>query len=100
MRVLAVGERAFVAGFRLAGVSGLEVEDANQALRLVTKMTTEKNLAIILLSEQVAKPIRSRLNEVRAKKPLPLIYELPSPGSKQEKIEYRGMLKQILGVGT
>ncbi len=100
MRVLALGERAFVAGFRLAGVSGLEVEDPTQVLRTVTKLAKEKDVAIVLLSDRIAKPIRSYLNELRAKNPWPLIYELPSPGSKQEKIEYRGMLKQILGVGT
>jgi len=35
---------------------------------------------------------------VRAKRAVPLIYEVPGPGSKLEKVEYRAMLRAILGV--
>ncbi len=50
------------------------------------------------MSDDVAKDIRGKLNTIRAKRPVPLIFEVPAPGSKGEKVEYRDMLKQILGV--
>lgn len=98
MQIVAVGNRSFVTGFQLAGVKGIEVQDSEQALRTVNHLIAETDTGLIILSSGTAKPIRSQLTAIRSKKAVPLIYEVPSPGSKQEKIEYRDMLKQILGV--
>jgi V/A-type H+-transporting ATPase subunit F len=46
----------------------------------------------------MAKEIRFQLTDIRSKKPIPLIFELPAPGSTKESIDYRALLKQILGV--
>jgi vacuolar-type H+-ATPase subunit F/Vma7 len=51
-----------------------------------------------MVSDEVARPIRGELMAVRAKRAVPLIYEVPGPGSKLEKVEYRAMLRAILGV--
>jgi vacuolar-type H+-ATPase subunit F/Vma7 len=51
-----------------------------------------------MVSDDMSKPIRANLTELRAKKAIPLIYEVPGPGSKQEKVDYRAMLRAILGV--
>ncbi|MGI0036163.1 MAG: V-type ATP synthase subunit F [Nitrososphaera sp.] len=55
-------------------------------------------MGLVLLSEDIGKEIRYQLTNLRAKRPIPLIFELPSPGSKKEKVDYRALLKQILGV--
>jgi V/A-type H+-transporting ATPase subunit F len=55
-------------------------------------------VGLVLLSDDIGKEIRYQLTSIRAKRPIPLIYELPSPGSKKEKVDYRTLLKQILGV--
>jgi V/A-type H+-transporting ATPase subunit F len=52
----------------------------------------------VILSDDIVKDIRYQLTSLRAKRPIPLIFELPSPGSKKEKVDYRALLKQILGV--
>jgi vacuolar-type H+-ATPase subunit F/Vma7 len=52
----------------------------------------------VLLSDDIGKDIRLQLTGIRAKRPIPLIFELQSPGSKKEKVDYRALLKQILGV--
>lgn len=98
MRIVAVGSRVFVTGLRLAGIEGLIVESGKEALDIVNKLLKDKEVGLILLSSDVSKSIRSKLNEIRSKHPTPLIYEVPAPGSKKEKFEYRDMLKQILGV--
>lgn len=98
MRVIAVGTRSFVSGFRLAGVDGLEAATPDEALKTVETLMSDKNTGLIMVSSDVAEPLRSRLTELRSKKPVPLIYEVPAPGSKAVKIEYRTMLRQILGV--
>jgi V/A-type H+-transporting ATPase subunit F len=51
-----------------------------------------------MISDEVAKPISGQLTTLRSRKAVPLIYEVPGPGSKKEKVEYRAMLRAILGV--
>lgn len=96
--MIAVGRRSFVAGFELAGIGGVEVGSATDALKAITRLIKEREMGLILVSDDVAKPIRSQLTEIRSKQPVPLIYEVPAPGGKAEKMEYRDMLKQILGI--
>ena len=98
MRVVAIGSRGFVAGFELAGMDGVRVENSDQALARITENLTKPDVALILVSDDVAGPIHERLTEIRTERPMPLIYEIPAPGSKKEKVEYRAMLKSILGV--
>ncbi|MGC2426425.1 MAG: V-type ATP synthase subunit F [Nitrososphaeraceae archaeon] len=98
MRVVAIGSRVFVTSFQLAGVQGIKVDSPTQALSEINKIGGTSDVGLILLSDDIGKQIRYNLTEIRAKKPIPLIFELPSPGSTKEKVDYRSLLKQILGV--
>jgi V/A-type H+-transporting ATPase subunit F len=98
MRIIAIGSRVFVTSFQLAGVKGVKVESSAQALAEINKMGDTSDIGLVLLSDDFGKEIRTQLTSLRAKRPIPLIFELPSPGSKKEKVDYRALLKQILGV--
>lgn len=98
MKVVAIGGKAFVTGFVLAGVTGEYVASSSDALKRVQKLVRDPSVGLIMVSDDVARPIRDELTAVRANKAVPLIYEVPGPGSKQEKVEYRAMLRSILGV--
>lgn len=98
MKVVAVGGRAFVTGFVLAGVSGEYTSSPAEALERIRKLVTDQKIGLIMVSNDVAKPIRDELTAMRTKRAVPLIYEVPGPGSKAEKVEYRAMLRSILGV--
>ncbi|HEY9406727.1 MAG TPA: V-type ATP synthase subunit F [Nitrososphaera sp.] len=98
MRIVAIGRRVFVTSFQLAGVKGVKVESPAEALAEINKMGEGTDVGLVLLSDDIGKEIRYQLTSIRAKRPIPLIYELPSPGSKKEKVDYRALLKQILGV--
>ena len=99
MKVVAVGGRSFVSGFMLAGIEGVEVVDSRQTLEEVKRLMTNKEIALILVSDALSKEIRNELTDIRSKNPVPLIYEIPAPGSKQEKVEYRELIKRVLKVG-
>lgn len=99
MRVIAIGGRSFVSGFMLAGIEGVEVADSRQVLEEVRRLLTAKDVGLILISDAVSKEIRDELTDIRSKHPVPLIYEIPAPGSKQEKVEYREIIKKVLKVG-
>ncbi len=98
MKVVAVGGKAFVTGFVLSGVSGEYVSTPAAALQKIESLSTDPSVGLIMVSDEVAKPISDQLTVMRSKKAIPLIYEVPGPGSKKEKVEYRAMLRAILGV--
>ena len=79
-------------------MKGVKVETSAQALTEINKMDENSGIGLVLLSDDIGKDIRGQLTSLRAKRPIPLIFELPSPGSKKEKVDYRALLKQILGV--
>lgn len=98
MQIVAIGSRVFVTSFQLAGVKGIKVDSPPHALAEINKMGENSGIGLVLLSDDIGKQIRTQLTTLRAKRPIPLIFELPSPGSKKEKVDYRSLLKQILGV--
>lgn len=98
MRIVAIGSRVFITSFQLAGVEGINVDSSSAALTEIGKLTGKNDVGLVLLSDDIAREIRTELTDIRAKTPIPLIFELPAPGSKKEKVDYRALLKQILGV--
>ena len=98
MRVIAIGSRVFVTSFQLAGVQGIKVESPEEALSQINALDSTQNVGLVLLSDDLGKEIRTSLTTIRSKRTIPLIFELPSPGSSKENVDYRALLKQILGV--
>jgi vacuolar-type H+-ATPase subunit F/Vma7 len=98
LKVVAVGGKAFVTGFVLSGVSGEYVSSPAAALEKIQKLVRDPEVGLIMVSDELAKPIKDELMAVKSTKAVPLIYEVPGPGSTQEKVEYRAMLRTILGV--
>ncbi len=98
MKVVAVGGKAFVTGFVLAGVNGEYASSSREALDKIRRLAADSSVGLIMVSNDVAKPIRDELTAMKTKRAVPLIYEVPGPGSKAEKVEYRAMLRTILGV--
>jgi len=98
MKVVAVGGKAFVTGFVLSGVNGEYVSDATAALEKIESLSRDPDVGLIMVSDEVVKPIAAQITQLRTKKAIPLIYEVPGPGSKKEKVQYRAMLRAILGV--
>lgn len=98
MKVVAVGGKAFVTGFVLSGANGEYVSTPSQALEKVESLSKDPAVGLIMVSDEVSKPIADQLTALKSKKAIPLIYEVPGPGSKKERVEYRAMLRAILGV--
>lgn len=82
----------------MAGIEGINVQTPKEALSIINQIHSRNEVGLILLSDDIGKQIRLELARIRSLKPIPLIFELPSPGSTKEKVDYRALLKQILGV--
>ncbi len=97
MKIVTVGSKAFVTSFQLAGVSGIISETPEKALQEIKKLADDSNVGLVLVSDDITEPINDQLTTLRSEKET-LVFSLPSVGSKKVDVDYRLMLKKILGV--
>ncbi|MDW8083988.1 MAG: V-type ATP synthase subunit F [Candidatus Caldarchaeum sp.] len=98
MKVYAVGGSTFVTGFKLSGAEGIAVESPQQAFQVVKELMNRPDVGLIIVSEDLSEKFRDELNELRARKPTPLVYELSPPVGSPKKIDYRQLVRSVLGV--
>ena len=97
MRICTVGSKSFVASFQLAGIPGVVSTSAKQALDKIRDLTDDADVGLVLVSDDLAAPITDELTALRAQKSA-LVFALPAAGSEKTDVDYRAMLKKILGV--
>lgn len=69
-------------GFRLAGVEGVIVRDKDSAEKALNNALLMEDVAVLLISENVADMNRQRVDEMRVDVLRPLIAVIPGPDSK------------------
>ena len=97
MKIFTVGSKSFVTSFQLAGIPGIISETPNKAFDEITKLTDDSDVGLVLVSDDITELISDELTALRAKKST-LVFALPSAGSEKSEVDYRLMLKKILGV--
>ncbi len=97
MKVITVGSKSFVTSFQLAGVAGIISESPQKALDEIKKLTDDSDVGLVLVSDDISESITDELTALRAEKST-LVFSLPSLGSEKTVVNYRVMLKKILGV--
>jgi V/A-type H+-transporting ATPase subunit F len=97
MKVFTVGNKSFVTSFQLAGVPGIISDTPQKALDDIRKLTDDSDVGLILVSDDISTSIDDELTALRAEKST-LVFALPAIGSEKTEVNYRVMLKKILGV--
>ena len=97
MKIVTVGSKVFVTSSQLAGIEGIIAESPEQAFDEIKKLTDDSDVGLVLVSDDISDPINDQLTELRAEKST-LVFSLPAPGSEKSDVDYRAMLKKILGV--
>ena len=92
-----MGSKSFVASFQLAGVPGVVSTSPEQALDKIRGLADDADVGLVLVSDDIAEPITDELTALRAQKSA-LVFALPAAGSEKSEVDYRAMLKKILGV--
>ena len=92
-----MGSKSFVTSFQLAGIPGIISETPKKALDEIKKLTIDPDVGLVLVSDDVTESISDELTALRATKST-LVFALPSVGSEKSEVDYRLMLKKILGV--
>ena len=96
--MVTVGSRVFVTSFQLAGVQGKIANSPETALDEIKKCYADSEVGLVLVSDDLTKSIDDKLTSLRAEKSTPLVFALPASGSEKSDVDYRVMLKKILGV--
>lgn len=97
LKIVTVGSRSFVTSFQLAGVPGVITETSEQAFDEISRLSDDADVGLVLVNDDVSGPINDKLTALRAEKST-LVFSLPSVGGKKTDVDYRVMLKKILGV--
>ncbi|MXX20464.1 MAG: ATPase [Cenarchaeum sp. SB0665_bin_23] len=97
MKIFTVGSKSFVTSFQLAGVPGKISEDPHGALEEIKSLTDDPEVGLVLVSDDVTQSINDDLTRLRAESSA-LVFALPAAGSEKVDVDYRVMLKKILGV--
>ncbi len=97
MKIFTVGNKSFVTSFQLAGIPGIISQTPEFALGEIKKLTDDSDVGLVLVSDDITEAINDELTTLRAEKST-LVFALPAAGSKKTEVDYRAMLKKILGV--
>jgi V/A-type H+-transporting ATPase subunit F len=97
VKIFTVGSKSFVTSFQLAGIPGKISEDPQKALQEIKTLTDDSDVGLVLVSDDITESINDELTTLRAEKST-LVFSLPAAGSKKTEVDYRVMLKKILGV--
>ncbi|NPV53832.1 MAG: V-type ATP synthase subunit F [Firmicutes bacterium] len=76
MRIIVIGDRDTVTGFRLAGVEGRHVNTIEEADSAMDEALRAPDTGVILITKQWAAKMRERI-ESSHKKLMPVIMEIP-----------------------
>ncbi len=79
MKVLVIGHPDAVLGFSLAGVHGQAVTTAAEANQALDAAFASNDTGIILVTQDVARLIQSRVEDLKLHSTVPLVVEIPSP---------------------
>ena len=97
MKIFTVGSKSFVTSFQLAGVPGVISETPQKAFDEIKTLTDDPDVGLVLVSDDITESISDELTALRAEKST-LVFALPAAGSEKTEVDYRVMLKKILGV--
>jgi len=97
VKIFTVGSKSFVTSFQLAGIPGMISETPQKALDQIRTLTDDSDVGLILVSDDITESISDQLTSLRAQKST-LVFALPATGSEKNEVDYRLMLKKILGV--
>ncbi|MXI87741.1 V-type ATP synthase subunit F [Sphaerochaeta halotolerans] len=98
MKYFVIGDEDTVLGFSLVGVFGMQATNAEQARRAWDKALEDSQNGIIIITDEVATMIRQTVDRYLFSESFPLVVEIPSPNSKEDRTDLRTLVNQAIGV--
>ena len=79
MKVLVIGNQESVLGFSLVGVNGKTVTTAAETNQALDEALASDDAGIVLVTEDVASLIETRMDQLKLRSTVPLVVEIPGP---------------------
>ena len=90
MKILVIGHPEAILGFSLAGVGGRVASTAEEVNQALDEAQASKDVGIVLVTQDVAKLIPARMEQLKLRSTVPLIVEIPARGGAAEEQESLG----------
>lgn len=98
-KIISVGDEETSLGFKLAGISEVYTEEPEKAGTILRKVSEDPELAILIITEEVAKANSDLIKRIRMN-PYPVIIEVPGKKAQYESAENKvqALIKMALGI--
>ena len=97
MWIHVIGDRDTVMGFKLVGVPGTVVKTKDQALQAFNSYLMKEELGILVITEKIYEDFFDYIYNIKIKKRIPLIIEIPDRKGPNEALSIENVLKKTLG---
>ena len=99
MKVLVIGHPEAVLGFSLVGVHGEVAETAQEVGQALDNALDTPDVGIILVTEDVAELVETRMDELKRRSTVPLVVEIPGPGGTHaDRPSLSEVIRRAIGV--
>lgn len=99
MKILVIGHPEAVLGFSLVGVHGQAVSSAEEVNQALDEAMAASDIGIVLVTEDVARLIKGRMDRLRLHSTVPLVVEIPGPqGVSPDQPSLREVVMRAIGV--
>jgi Archaeal/vacuolar-type H+-ATPase subunit F len=99
MKVLVIGHPEAVLGFSLTGIEGIAVSTPEETNKALDDAFAAKDIGIILITQDVASQIQSRMDQLKQHSAIPLVVEIPGPnGTSADQPSIGDVLLRAIGV--
>lgn len=97
--MLIIGSAPAVWGFALAGVQGRIAGTAGEFHQALDEALHTPDVGIVLVTEDVARYARERVENLMARSEMPLVVEIPGPeGPSRDRPTINDLLRRTIGV--
>jgi V/A-type H+-transporting ATPase subunit F len=99
MKVLVIGHPDAVLGFSLAGVGGRVASNADEVNQALDEVQRAKDVGIVLVTQDVAEMIPSRMEHLKLRSTIPLVVEIPSrAGAPEDQPSLGDIVLRAIGI--
>jgi len=99
MKVFVIGNQEAVLGFSLVGVAGTVATTAVEANQALDEALANSQAGIVLVTEDVAGLIETRMDHLKLRSTVPLVVEIPGPaGVRADRPSLNDIMLRAIGV--
>ena len=98
MHAFVIGDSQMATGFRLVGVESVEATSVTEARKALSNVLERSDVAIVLISEELASEMRDEIDKLRLSRITPLIVAVPGSSGAVGETKISDLITKTLGV--